>query len=44
MSTSIDNYKNLEYVQKILSENLENVLYLLIEEKGSQPKNEEKDI
>ena len=44
MSTSIDNYKNLEYVQKLLSENLENVqisslriienvLYLLIEEK-----------
>ena len=44
MSTSIDNYKNLEYVQKVLSENLENVqisslriienvLYSLIEEK-----------
>ena len=44
MSTSIDNYKNLEYMQKVLSENLENVqisslriienvLYLLIEEK-----------
>ena len=44
MSTSIDNYKNLEYVQKVLSENLENVqisslriienvLYLFIEEK-----------
>ena len=44
MSTSIDNYKNLEYVQKVLSKNLENVqisslriienvLYLLIEEK-----------
>ena len=25
VSTSIDNYKNLEYVQKVLSKNLENV-------------------
>ena len=25
MSTSINNYKNLEYVQKVLSKNLENV-------------------
>ena len=55
MSTSIDKYKNMESVQTVLSKNLENVqisplriienvLYLMIEEKEVSQKNEEKDI